>query len=519
MPRPDDADDRTTSISRVSTQEILARAVEPCAIVIFGASGDLTKRKLVPALHNLSDAGLLPHQFGLVGVSRADMTSEQFRAQLDVEVAEFLGKDFRPEVWAELRGRIHYLRGNVDDAATYARLKSQLETLDREFGTRGNYIHYLATPPSAFGTVARQLAAAGLTTETGGSYRRVIVEKPFGRDLESARDLNRQLQQVLDERQIYRIDHYLGKETVQNILILRFANGLFEPVWNQRYVDHVQITAAESIGIENRANYYEEAGALRDMVSNHLFQLLALIAMEPPAALDGDAVRDEKAKVLRAIRPYQPEEVLERTVRGQYGPGTIGDKSVPGYRGEPGVKPNSRTETFVALRTHVDNWRWAGVPFYVRTGKRMTTRTTDVVIRFKSVPHVLFRGAQFGRLVPNELVLRIQPDEGISLRFGAKVPGTVMKIGDVKMEFGYGDYFNAKPSTGYETLLFDCMKGDATLFQRADNVEASWAALAPVLDVWAALPPRDFPNYAAGSWGPKAADDLLAADGHTWRNR
>jgi glucose-6-phosphate 1-dehydrogenase len=519
--RGDVEEDKTVVLGAgVKTAEILAaRAADPCAMVIFGASGDLTKRKLVPALHHLAVAGLLPTEFGLVGFARADMNTETFRSQLEDEARKFLGKDFSTEVWAGLKERIHFVHGSFDDPAAYVRLAQQLLAIDRGLGTKGNYLHYLATPPSAFGEVARQLSTAGLTAETEGRYRRVIVEKPFGRDLDSARALNRELQAVLGENQIYRIDHYLGKETVQNILVLRFANGLFEPVWNQRYVDHVQITASETLGVENRAGYYEESGALRDMVSNHLFQLLALIAMEPPAALDADAVRDEKAKVLRAIRPYSPEEVLERTVRGQYAAGTIDERAVPAYRNEPGVALRSTTDTFAALRVTIDNWRWAGVPFYVRTGKRLAKRLTEVVIRFKSVPHVLFRGAQFDRLIPNELTLRIQPDEGISLRFGAKVPGPVLKLGDVNMDFGYGDYFSAAPSTGYETLLYDCMKGDPTLFQRADNVEASWSALGPVLDVWKALAPRDFPNYAAGTWGPAASDALIAKDGHAWRNR
>lgn len=495
------------------------RPAAPCAIVIFGAAGDLTKRKLVPALHHLAAAGLLPRDLALIGLARADLTTETFRAQLDADIREFLGKDFREDLWKDLLPRISYVRGSFDDAEAYTRLREALAAADRDLGTQGNYLFYLATPPSAFAPVARRLADAGLTQEEGGRTRRLIVEKPFGNDLESARALNRDLQAVVTERQIFRIDHYLGKETVQNILVFRFANGLFEPVWNQRYVDHVQITAAESLGVENRGTYYEEAGALRDMVSNHLFQLLALTAMEPPVSLDADAVRDEKAKVLRAIRPLSPEEVLENTVRGQYGPGEIDGDAVPGYRSEAKVTRASRTETFVALKLTIDNWRWAGVPFYVRTGKRLAKRVTEIVIRFKSVPHVLFREAQFGRLIPNELVLRIQPDEGISLRFGAKVPGAAMRLGDVKMDFGYGDYFNATPSTGYETLLYDCMKGDATLFQRADNVEASWMALAPVLDVWAALAPREFPNYAAGSWGPASADALIARDGHSWRNR
>ena len=343
----------------------------------------------------------------------------------------------------------------------------------------------------------------------------MIVEKPFGHDLESARGLNRDLQATVPERQIYRIDHYLGKETVQNLMVFRFANGLFEPIWNHRYIDHIQITASEVLGVENRGTYYEEAGALRDMVSNHLFQLLALTAMEPPVSFDADSVRDEKAKALRALRPLTDEDVLRDTVRGQYGVGMVNGVSEPAYRSEAKVDPRSRTETFVALKLQIDNWRWAGVPFYIRTGKRLADRKTEIAIRFKSVPHVLFRGS---RLPANELVISIQPSEAISLSFGAKKPGALMEIRPVRMDFGYEDYFKATPSTGYETLLHDAMHGDATLFQRADNVEASWQALAPVQNVWNALSPRTFPNYPAGTWGPAESDELLARDGRAWRN-
>jgi glucose-6-phosphate 1-dehydrogenase len=494
-----------------------ARPASPCAMTIFGAAGDLTKRKLIPALYHLDVSGLLPKNFGLVAFGRSDMTAEAFRAQLDGEVPGFLGEQFRRDTWESLVGRIHYVGGDFSDPAAYARVGEALAMIDKTEGTGGNYLHYLATPPSFFLEIPKRLNAAGLTQETATSWRRVIVEKPFGRDLESARQLNRDLQEVLEERQIYRIDHYLGKETVQNLLVFRFANGLFEPVWNQRYIDHVQITAAEKLGAEGRGGYYEEAGALRDMVSNHLLQLLALTAMEPPVSFDADSVRDEKAKALRAIRPLSNEDVLTSAVRGQYGPGVIDGERVPGYRSEPKVAPNSRTETFVALRLMIDNWRWAGVPFYVRTGKRLAARRTEIAIRFKSVPHVLFRNAG-SALPPNELVIRIQPDEGISLRFGAKEPGAVMRIGEVKMDFDYKDRFKATPSTGYETLLHDAIHGDATLFQRADNVEASWAALGPILDVWNALTPRDFPDYAAGSWGPVDADQLLAGYDDKWRN-
>jgi glucose-6-phosphate 1-dehydrogenase len=493
-----------------------SRPAGPCVLVVFGANGDLTRRKLVPALHNLDAAGLLPKSFALVGVARQDMDDEAFRAQFDEALPGFVGAAFKKEIWDRLRPRTHYVRGEFADPAAFERLRDRLVEIDAAHGTAGNYLHYLATPPSFFLEVAGRLAAVGLLTETPGKWRRLVVEKPFGRDLATARALNRGLQALMAEGQIYRIDHYLGKETVQNLIVFRFANGLFEPVWNHRYVDHVQITAAEKIGIESRGSYYEESGALRDMVSNHLFQVLALTAMEPPVSFDADSVRDEKQKALRALRPLADEDVLTNAVRGQYGPGHMDGKEVAGYRQEGEVAADSKTETYVALRVEIDNWRWAGVPFYIRTGKRMPVRRTEIAIRFKSVPHVLFRDA--AKLPPNELVIRIQPDEGISLRFGAKAPGPTMKIGDVRMDFGYEGAFKAAPTTGYETLLHDAMRGDATLFQRADNVETSWKALGPVLDVWGALSPRDFPDYPAGSWGPVDADHVLRRDGRQWRN-
>jgi glucose-6-phosphate 1-dehydrogenase len=390
--------------------------------------------------------------------------------------------------------------------------------VDAEHGTRGNYFFYLATAPEFFAEAVRRLGGAGLMTEDNSHWRRIIVEKPFGSDLDSARALNRELAVVLDERQIYRIDHYLGKETVQNILVFRFANGIFEPIWNRRYVDHVQVTVAETVGVETRGGYYEHAGALRDMVPSHIFQLISLTAMEPPISFAADAVRDEQAKVLHALQEFTPEDVLSRAVRGQYGPGTIDGQRVPGYREEPRVDLESRAETYVALKLNIDNWRWAGVPFYLRTGKRLPRHMTEIVIQFKRAPHMLFRDTPIDRLGHNLLVLRIQPDEGISLRFGAKVPGTLLTLGAVNMDFAYADYFGSTPSTGYERLLYDCMIGDATLFQRADMVEAGWAVVEPVLDIWQAVPPRAFPNYAAGTWGPKEADDLLHRDGRRWRD-
>ncbi|HEX5230154.1 MAG TPA: glucose-6-phosphate dehydrogenase, partial [Bryobacteraceae bacterium] len=373
------------------------------------------------------------------------------------------------------------------------------------------------TAPTFFGPIVTQLGEAGLVQEDHG-WRRVIIEKPFGRDYESAVALNKEIRKVLEEKQIYRIDHYLGKETVQNILVFRFANGIFEPIWNRRYIDHVQITVSETVGVEQRGMYYDKAGTLRDMVPNHIFQLISLTAMEPPVSFDADVVRDEQAKILKALSPMTDEEVLTRTVRGQYGEGSEGNNRVPGYRAEPYVAPDSRTETFVAMKLFIDNWRWADVPFYLRTGKRMPRRATEIVIQFKRAPFVLFRKTAVDRLNPNRLILHLQPDEGISLSFGAKIPGPVVQIGDVDMNFNYTDYFNATPQTGYERLLYDCMLGDATLFQRSDMVETAWHVVAPILDVWEALPPRRFPNYAAGTWGPHEADELLTKDHRHWSN-
>jgi glucose-6-phosphate 1-dehydrogenase len=487
----------------------------PCVMVIFGASGDLTKRKLLPALYYLAKGNLLPRHFAVVGTASTDMTSLAFRDKIKGEIASFLEEPLDSEVWTRLEERLYYTQGSFEDAAAYDRLRDLLVELDARHETGGNYLFYLATPPDFFSPIVKRLGESGLAREEAGAFRRVIVEKPFGHDLESAQTLDREVRTVLRERQIFRIDHYLGKETVQNILVFRFANGIFEPIWNRRYVDHVQITVAETVGVEQRGGYYDKAGALRDMVPNHLFQLLALIAMEPPISFEGEAVRDEKAKILHAIQPFAPEDVLARTVRGQYGaaPGVVGELA---YRSEAKVNPRSRTETYAALKILVDNWRWADVPFYLRTGKRLKQRVTEIVIQFKRAPLVLFRDTPVERLSPNRLIIHIQPDEGISLRFGAKLPGPTVGVGAVKMGFNYDDYFGSTPSTGYETLLYEAMKGDSTLFQRADAVEAGWQALQPVLDVWQALPARDFPNYTAASWGPAEADELLQKDGRRW---
>jgi glucose-6-phosphate 1-dehydrogenase len=489
----------------------------PCAMVIFGGAGDLTKRKLVPALYNLAASGLLGEAFAVVAIARAQMTHEEYRQRLAADLREFATGSIDSAIWERLQKLFYYVQGDFGDAATYARLKTQLADVDTKHGTKGNCLFYLATSPEFFAEVVCQLSRAGLMREEGGSWRRVVIEKPFGRNVESARRLNHELMQVVHEPQIFRIDHYLGKETVQNIMAFRFANGIFEPVWNRRYVDHVQITSTEEVGVEQRGGYYEGAGALRDMVPNHLFQLMTLTAMEPPISFQADAVRDEQTKVLTAIQPMSAEEVSNRAVRGQYGEGDVEGSHVPAYRAEPKVRPDSATETYVALKMLIDNWRWADVPFYLRTGKRLPRRVTEIAIQFKPAPFVLFRDTPVERLSPNRLVMHIQPDEGITLRFSAKVPGPHVHLGSVSMDFKYSDYFGATPSTGYERLLYDAMEGDATLFQRGDMVETAWSVVDPILEAWKAPPSRDFPNYAAGTWGPEAADELLRRDGRQWR--
>ncbi len=494
------------------------RAADPCIMVIFGAAGDLTRRKLIPALYNLAKAQLLSREFAILGVAHSLMSTDEFRKKLSEDMRQYAGRDIDSDIWEWFLRRLYYVTAEFDDKNLYSQLKTTLDKLDKEHSTHGNYFFYLATAPDFFGPIVEQLATGGLMEEKDHYWRRVIIEKPFGRDLESAKTLNQKLLKVAGEKQIYRIDHYLGKETVQNILAFRFANGIFEPIWNRRYIDHVQITVAETVGVESRGSYYDTAGALRDMVPNHIMQLISLTSMEPPVSFHADAVRDEQAKILHAIQPLSSEEVLTRTVRGQYGPGVEDNHRVPGYRTEPDVPPDSRTETFVAMKLAIDNWRWADVPFYLRTGKRLGAQTTVIVIQFRRAPFVLFRDTPVENLMPNQLVLHIQPEEGISLQFAAKVPGPVMSLGAVDMNFKYADYFGTQPSTGYERLLHDCMIGDATLFQRADMVEAGWCVVSPALDVWKALPPRNFPNYASGSWGPKESDDLLDRDGRQWRN-
>ena len=486
-------------------------------MVIFGATGDLTKRKLIPALVNLANDGMLPKNFAIIGFAANDTTTENFRKTLTDEIPKYAPAQIDLKSWDWFKERIYYVKGDFNDPEAYKRLATQIADVDKSHGTQGNRFFYLAVAPRFFATIVQQLGAAGLVKEEDGHWSRVIIEKPFGHDYASAIQLNKDLKQCLSENQIYRIDHYLGKETVQNLMVFRFSNNIIEPLWNRNYVDHVQITASETVGVEHRGGFYETAGALRDMVPNHLFQLLTMTSMEPPISFDADEVRNKQAEVLHAIQPLMPEDVLKNTVRGQYDDGTIDGEPVPRYRDEPDVAPNSNTETFVALKLQIDNWRWAGVPFYLRTGKRLAQRATEIVIQFRRTPFVLFRNTTVKNLETNRLVIHIQPEEGISLSFGAKVPGSVMKLGLVNMDFDYCNYFGVEHSTGYERLLRDCMAGDATLFQRADMVEAGWSVIQPIIDVWHALPARGFPNYASGSWGPRDAEELMDRDGRSWR--
>jgi glucose-6-phosphate 1-dehydrogenase len=497
----------------------------PCAMVIFGAAGDLARRLLVPALYELARSGRLASHFRLVGVASHARTTEDWCAELGPMLEAYVSRrgatlhaeGLHGHAWRWLKERMSYLQGNAADADTHRRLAAHLGELDAAAGTAGNYLFYLAIPDRLFATAIHGLGEAGLTREGDGHWRRVVIEKPFGHDLESARALDRDILRTLGEHQVYRIDHFLGKETVQNLMALRFANGLFEPIWGREHIDHVQITAAEALGVEGRARFYEQTGALRDMVPNHLFQLLAMTAMEPPNSFDALDVRAKKAEVVRAVRPMSEADALANAVRGQYGAGAAMGKAVPGYREEPGIAPDSATETYMACRLWIDNWRWAGVPFYLRTGKRLAARRTEIAVRFHQAPHSIFRGTDVERMNPNWMILRIQPDEGIALEFAAKRPGPAVALENVSMDFSYREHFKVAPNTGYETLLFDCMIGDATLFQRADNIEAGWQAVQPILDAWTRHRPLDFPNYAAGTSGPAAADELLARDGRAWR--
>jgi glucose-6-phosphate 1-dehydrogenase len=489
----------------------------PCALVIFGAAGDMTRRLLLPALYNLRRSKLLPEDFAIIGVARTDRNDETFRREVEADLREFATTQVAAPDSRWFGERTYYLQANFDDPASYAKLAQRLAEVGLRHNTGGNCLFYLATPAQVFATIVERLGEAGLTREEEGKWRRVIIEKPFGTDLPSAQALNRRLLGVLGESQIYRIDHYLGKETVQNIMVFRFANGIFEPLWNRNHVDHVQITVAETVGVETRGKFYDATGALRDMVPNHLCQLLTLIAMEPPVCFDADALRSEKGKVLDAVHRFGEQAALHNAVRGQYGAGSVKGKTVEAYRAARDVARDSRTETYVAMKVLIDNWRWAGVPFYLRTGKSLINRRTEVAIQFKQAPFALFRDTPVERLTPNDLVLQIQPEEGATLRFSAKIPGPIVHMGGVEMKFNYGDYFKVAPSTGYETLIYDCMLGDATLFQRADNIEDGWRLVQPLLDAWAKNPREDLPVYPAGSAGPHEADELLARDGRRWR--
>ena len=492
------------------------RAADPCCLVIFGASGDLTHRLLVPALYNLAAARLLPEAFALIGVARSPSSSEAFRADLAKSLPQFANRSIDQNVLNQVLGCVGYVQGDPDDESTYANIERELTRVERERATQGNRLFYLATPPAGFAPIGCHLGQSGLARENG-AWRRVIIEKPFGTDLASAHALNQKLLSVLKEHQIFRIDHYLGKETVQNIMVLRFANGLFEPIWNRDHIDHVQITVAESLTVGRRGNYYDATGALRDMVPNHLIQLLSLIAMEPPSRFAADSVRAEKAQLLEAVQLQNRAEALRNSVRAQYDDGFVDNQRVEAYRKTKDVDPHSTTETYVALRLMIDNWRWANVPFYLRTGKALRGKQTEVAIKFKQAPIAMFRDTPVDRLAENFLVIGIQPNECIGLEFNAKTPGPSIAIGGVSMTFRYEDYFEAAPSTGYETLIYDCMVGDAILYPRADGIEAGWRVVQPLLDAWRDAPDEHLASYRAGSDGPKEADELLARDGRRWR--
>jgi glucose-6-phosphate 1-dehydrogenase len=490
---------------------------QACSVVIFGATGDLTMRKLIPALYNLAADGELPPAVAIVGFARRPKTDEQFRKEQEESTRKFSRQQVRDEIWDGFAQALFYHQSEFHDANGYTTLAERLKKIDQERGTGGNRLFYLAVAPDQFEPILKNLKAAGLTEPPEGGWARVIVEKPFGTDLASARELNRVVRTAFAENQTYRIDHFLGKETAQNILVLRFANAIFEPIWNGRYVDHIQITAAETLGVEGRAGYYETSGALRDMVQNHLLQLLCLVAMEPPTDLGADSIRDEKVKIVRSLRRMSAEEISRNVVRGQYSEGAINGQAVPGYRSEKNVNPESKTETFVALKVRVDDWRLADVPIYIRVGKRLPKSGTEISVHFKKAPAVLFNRESVS-LDQNVLVIRIQPDEGISLRMQAKVPGTSFRIDPVKMDFHYGTSFGKASPEAYERLLLDAMSGDATLFARRDEVEEAWAFVDPIEEAWQGNEnqPELF-LYPAGSWGPEAADELLARDGRAWR--
>ncbi len=492
-----------------------AGVTEPCTVILFGASGDLAKRKVIPALYDLAVHGALGPRYSVVGFARTAMTDEVFRATSE-EAAKNISEvgPIDPKTWSEFASRLHYCSGDYGDQESYGCLAKRIAEIEAANKLGGNRLFYLSTPPEVYPAIIEQLGRTGLSRSSiQNAWVRIIIEKPFGRDLPSAKELNKIVLNAFEEQQVYRIDHYLGKDTVQNLLVLRFGNGIFEPLWNRNYVDQVQITAGETLGVERRGGFYERAGALRDMIQSHVLQLTSLVAVEPPATFDATAVRNEKLKVLQSIRPFDLGMVAQSVVRGQYAPGQIDGKQVPGYREEPGVDAKSRTETFVAMRVLIDNWRWAGVPFYLRTGKRLAKRSTEIVIQFKRAPHIVFRGKE---VEPNRLALNIQPEEGISVSFGAKRPGTEMRIGNVTMNFNYHEGFGEPTRSAYATLLSDCVRGDATLFDRGDSVEAAWSLIDPILDVWTAAKSAAVPQYTAGSWGPREADLMLERDGNEW---
>ncbi len=493
------------------------RKPENCAFVIFGATGDLTHRLVIPSLYNLAATGLLPEKFCVVGVARKGMSSDQLRDSLMKGLRRYATRPVDDIVAGQLLQCVTAVEADPKDPASFDAMRKHLDDLECARGTGGNRLFYLAVPPAAFAPIARELGRTGLLKEDNGAWRRLVIEKPFGTDLASARALNAELLNIMEEHQIYRIDHYLGKETVQNILVLRFANGMFEPIWNRNHIDHVQIMVDERLGVGHRGGFYDATGALRDMVPNHLFQLLSLVAMEPPARFDAHAVRTEKAEALAAIQPQSEAEALRNSVRAQYLAGQIGDDELPDYRRVTDVRPDSTTETYVALKLAIDNWRWAGVPFYLRTGKALGTKRTEVAIKFKQAPLSMFNGTSVDRLSQNFLTIGIAPTEGIELQFNAKIPGPSVTIDGVEMKFRYGDYFKADPSTGYETLIYDCMIGDNILFQRADGVEAGWRAVQPFLDAWKKAGSAGIETYPAGSRGPACADELLRRDGRSWR--
>ena len=492
------------------------KKADNCCFVLFGVTGDLTHRLVIPALYNLAAGQLLPENFCLVGVARKGMSSAQLSESLMKGLRQYATRKIDDTVAKQLFSCVTCIEADNKDSASFDAMRDQLEKIEAERKTGGNRLFYLATPPGAFLPVAQQLGRTGMLKEDG-SWRRLVVEKPFGTDLESAKHLNAELLKLMDEHQIYRIDHYLGKETVQNILVLRFANGMFEPIWNRNHIDHIQITVDEKLGVGHRGTFYDSTGALRDMVPNHLFQLLSLVTMEPPSRFDAQAVRSEKAEVLSSIQQQTPEEAARNSVRGQYRGGKVGDTEIEDYRRTEDVKPGSTTETYAALKLTIDNWRWAGVPFYLRTGKALGVKRTEIAIKFKQAPFAMFRDTPVDKLSQNYLVISTEPVEGIELQFNTKVPGPAIDIDGVEMKFRYKDYFKAEPSTGYETLIYDCMIGDNILFQRADSVEAGWRAVQPFLDAWHKSGARGLKIYDAGSEGPEEADDLLARDGRSWR--